>query len=37
MQTDETEKEKTEAQTKQSAEVNMEDPIYITLEYYRFV
>lgn len=35
--TDETEKVNTETQAKNSAEVKMDDPIFITLEYYRFV
>ena len=33
--TDETETMKGETQTKDSAEVKMEDPIFVTLEYYR--
>lgn len=33
--TDETETMKTETQKKDSAEVKMEDPIFVTLEYYR--
>jgi len=33
--TDETETAKAETQKRDSAEVKMEDPIFITLEYYR--